>query len=297
MKLIRQLIIYREFIILSLLFISIEKIISGRQLAGYINPDYHIFVYLALFLLLIFFVFALVFASQNNKSESRPGMVNYAVFMIMIIVMNLPHDNTLFYNHLSLQRDFSFADNASGKPAPVDQSDIRDKADDPLQGEQKPGDSSSETTGYSIKPENMDNAETSFPAVPGTGDLSAEVLIVYPENFYSTVENIFNSPEKYLNKKLEIIGFVYKSKKLKENRYIIARLVMWCCAADAGMAGLVFNAESTGAAFTKDEWLVLRGHIEMQRAVRNTNDAPIPVLIIEWYKRIAPENPYIYPVQ
>lgn len=297
MKLLRYIFLFREFIVLSLLFISIEKIVADKQLAGYINPDYHIFVYLALLILFILFIFAMVFSSKNDVHEKPSGMVNYAVFIVMIIVINLPHDKALFYNHLREQRDFSITAHASEKQGSTGQPENRNDTNGSFSAMREPGDTSSENQASSGESENGDSAEHPESDLREPGDTSGETIIIYPEKFYAAVEDIFANPEKYINKKLEIVGFVYKSKKLREDRYIIARLVMWCCAADAGVAGLIFNAESTGTDFKKDEWLVLCGHIEMQRAGRDPNDAEIPVLIVESYKRIAPENPYVYPVQ
>jgi len=220
MKLLRYLSVFREFVLISLLFITIERIVSDKRLANYINPDYHIFVYLALIILLIFAAFAMVLASGRDVNEKPSGISKYIVFIILIILMNLPHDNTLFYEHLQEEREFN------------------------LQAD------SSEKTG-----------------------------------------------KKSINMKLEIRGFVYKSKKLKKDRYIIARLIMYCCAADAGITGLIFDAEKTGVSFKKDEWLELYGHIEMQNAGSSGKFEQAPVLIVESYKKIPPESsPYVYPL-
>lgn len=144
----------------------------------------------------------------------------------------------------------------------------------------------------------IDHNGTSLPgAISDKNSSKGEVFKIEQDNFYSAMEDIFKNSEKYQNMKLEVKGFVYKSKKLKKDRYIIARLVMYCCAADAGITGLIFDAEKTGVSFKKDEWLELCGYIEMQNAGSSRKEDKAPVLVVESYKKIPPESsPYVYPV-
>jgi len=251
MKLLRYLYVYREFVILSLLFITIERIISEKRLANYINPEFNIFINLALILILAFTAASMILASGRDVKEKPVGFLKYTVFVILLIVMNLPHDNSQFYEHLQGEREFSF------NPA--------------LPGESVKAD-------LSRTPE-------------------SEEFKIDKENFYSASEQIFSSPESYINRKIRITGFVHKSRKLKDKRYIVARLVMYCCAADAGITGVIFNSEKTGGSFKKDEWIELYGHIELQIAGSGGTSDKAPVLVVESYKRIPAESsPYVYPV-
>lgn len=251
MKLLRYLYMYREFVILSLLFITIERIISEKRLANYINPDFNIFINLALVLLLAFTAASMILASGRDVKEKPADFLKYTVFIIILIVMNLPHDNSQFYEHLQGEREFAF-------------------------GSALPGDS--------VK------ADLSLTS-------EGDVFKIDKENFYSASEQIFSSPGSYINRKIRITGFVHKSKKLKDKRYIIARLVMYCCAADAGITGVIFNSEKSGGSFKKDEWIELYGHIELQIAGSGGNGDEAPVLVVESYKRIPAESsPYVYPI-
>lgn len=270
MKLLRHLIAFREFILVFLLFITLERIVADKQLVNYINPDYNIFINLTLIILLIFAAFTMILASDRDVYEKPSGITNCIVFLIIIILMNLPHDNTIFYAHLQGEREFTL------------QTDVSDK---------------------SIVNNSRNDSDINKDRIPLPGKILNDtnphggIFKIEKDNFYSAAEDIFANSEKYLNRKLEVSGFVYKSKKLKVNRYIIARLVMYCCAADAGITGLIFNADNTGGSFKKDEWLELSGHIEMQNAGSAGKDEKAPVLVVESYKRIPPEsNPYVYPV-
>lgn len=269
MRLLRYLCVFREFILICLLFITIERIAADKRLANYINPDYHIFVHLALLILLIFAAFAMLLASNRDVNEKPSGISKYVVFIILIILMNLPHDSNLFYAHLQEEREFNLQTDASEKTGKKNINEIS----------------------------GLNHTETALPGEISNNASNGEVFKIQRDNFYSAAEDIFANPEKYQNMKLEVRGFVYKSRKLKENRYIIARLVMYCCAADAGITGLIFNAEKTGVNFTKDQWLELYGHIEMQNAGSSGKFEKAPVLVVESYKKIPPESsPYIYPL-
>ena len=270
MKLLRYLFVFREFVLISLLFITIERIVSDKRLANYINPDYHIFVYLSLVILLIFAASAMVLASGRDVNEKPSGISKYLVFIILIILMNLPHDNTLFYEHIQEEREFTAQTGASDKTGKASISEISELKHDEV-----------------VLPRETPDGMT----------FKSDIFKINSENFYSAAEKIFADPEKFLNTKLEITGFVYKSKKLKKDRYIIARLVMYCCAADAGITGLIFDAEKTGGSFKKDEWLELYGHIEMQNAGSGGKFEKAPVLMVESFKKIPPEStPYVYPI-
>jgi putative membrane protein len=270
MKMLKYLYIFREFVLLSLLFMTIERIAADKQLANYINPDYHIFIHIALIILLVFTAFAMAIASSRDVNEKPAGTDKYIFFIILLILMNIPHDNTLFYEHLSDEREFNLQVNAPGKTGRKSISEISELSHE---GIILPGETAD---GISFK---------------------SDLFEIKKDNFYSAAEDIFAYPEKYVSKKIEITGFVYKSDKLKNNRYIIARLVMWCCAADAGITGLIFDTEKTGGSFKKDEWLKLYGHIEMQNAGSSGKENKAPVLVVESFKKIPPESsPYVYPV-
>lgn len=269
MKLMRYMFVFIEFVILSLLFITIERIVADKRLADYINPDYHVFVYSSLVILIIFAAFAMFISSGRNLNEAPPGTAKYLVFIILIILMNLPHDSSLFYQHIQNERDFNFTADAGDKAGKKKISEISELDHDiSLPGE-----------------------------APGGNSSKADIFKIGSENFYAASEDINRNSGKYINAKIDVRGFVYKSKKLRKDRYILARLVMYCCAADAGITGVLFNAESTGVSFKKDEWLELYGHIEMQSAGSDGKDEKAPVLVVESYKRIPAEpSPYVYPV-
>ena len=270
MKLFRYLYIYREFVILSLLFVTVERIISEKRLANYINPDFNIFINFALILLLVFTAASMILASGRDVKVKPEGVLKYAVFVILLVVMNLPHDSTQFYAHLQAEREFTFGSAGSAESDPGGSADLQGSRIDEIVS---PGDT------------------------PGGIKSVSDVFIIDKENFYSASEQIFSSPESYAGRKIRITGFVHKSKKLKDKRYIIARIVMYCCAADAGITGVIFNSERSGGIFKKDEWLELYGYIEMQSAGGGSNTDKAPVLVVESYKRIPAESsPYVYPV-
>lgn len=269
MILLRYLCVFREFILICLLFITIERIVADKRLENYINPDYHIFINLALIILLIFAAFAMILSSSRDVNEKPSGAAKYTVFIILIILMNLPHDSNLFYAHLQEEREFNLQTDPTIKTGKKSISEIS----------------------------GLNHEEATLPGEISNDASNGEVFKILRDNFYSAAEDIFANPEKYRKVKLVVRGFVYKSRKLKENRYIIARLVMYCCAADAGITGLIFNAEKTGVNFTKDQWLELYGHIEMENERISGKLEKAPVLVVESYKKIPPESsPYIYPV-
>jgi len=97
--------------------------------------------------------------------------------------------------------------------------------------------------------------------------------------------------DNFLDKELIISGFVYREDDMKPNQFVISRLAMSCCAADAEPYGfMVESAEANN--FATDSWVRIRAKIGQT----TYNDYGIVNLeAIEITKIEASETPYVYP--
>ncbi|HOP62765.1 MAG TPA: TIGR03943 family protein [Spirochaetota bacterium] len=256
MKLLRYIYLFREFILLSFLFMTLERMVSGRQLYAFLNPAYHVFVHSALITVFILMVAALFIASGRKIETEMPReYLKYIIFIVLIALLNVGPDSGVFNAHVS------------------DSSDITPE-------------------------QSMGNFAAGGDISPGADhdiyQTSGDFIEITRDNYYFLVNDMYACPEKYEGKRVSIDGFVYKSKKLGKDEFIIARLIIYCCAVHAGMGGLISDAEEIKESFRKDEWLRVDGTVKLDKS---RGERTVPVLMLKSFRRIPPErDPYIYPV-
>jgi putative membrane protein len=115
------------------------------------------------------------------------------------------------------------------------------------------------------------------------------------KNYYDVINDIKYNANKYKGKKITIGGFVYKDETFPKDTFVVGRLIIICCAADAELTGLVVKMNNS--TLQNDQWVEATGSIDV---IPNFDkDDPInktiPVINVTNVKTIAkPSNPYIY---
>lgn len=114
-----------------------------------------------------------------------------------------------------------------------------------------------------------------------------EKTIIVNENNPMILEDIRINPEKYIGKEIEVHGFVCKEDYLKENQFIIGRLIMTCCAADSKVVGIIGEYNNVGNLKENDKVNVI-GIIRVS-TIKDDNNLShnIPVILI---KKLKNEN-------
>lgn len=122
-------------------------------------------------------------------------------------------------------------------------------------------------------------------------DIQNNVIQVSLNNFVHSLDEILGNPNKYQGKEIEISGFVYKDKTLKENEFIVGRFMMVCCAADLQIAGI--ECENTNSSsYDNGTWVKIKGKIKTETSENEVN----PVIITEEIKKDPnPDTSYVYP--
>ncbi|WP_271814104.1 TIGR03943 family putative permease subunit [Clostridium beijerinckii] len=117
------------------------------------------------------------------------------------------------------------------------------------------------------------------------------IIEVNINNFVSSLDEILGNPKKYEGKEIEISGFVYRDKDLKENQFIIARFMMVCCAADLQVAGIECSSSDSGS-YDNGTWVKIKGKIK----INTSEDGIDPVIAVETIEKDpAPDTSYVYP--
>lgn len=115
-------------------------------------------------------------------------------------------------------------------------------------------------------------------------------------NFSDMTNDISYNINKYKGKKVNISGFIYRDKSFPKDHFVVARMLIICCAADAEVTGLVCSLNNSSN-LKDNAWVSITGTIDsMNNFDRDYSDEKIiPVIKIDSVKTIAkPSNPYIY---
>jgi putative membrane protein len=122
-------------------------------------------------------------------------------------------------------------------------------------------------------------------------------ILFNDDNYYEILFDVADKVDQYNGKKIIISGFVYKEEGFKQNEFVIARMMMSCCAADSQVIGLMCKWDKAPQ-LNKDQWVSIEGKIEstVYRNADMDKDDVMPVVVIEKIDNIkAPESPYVYP--
>lgn len=124
-----------------------------------------------------------------------------------------------------------------------------------------------------------------------------QAIIVRDGNFLVVMEALWEHTDTYLGRELEMLGFVYEDPLLGTDDFVLARLVMTCCAADAEVAGLLCRYSERGG-LTAGQWVTVRGKLAKMpfynAALREVIDMPY-LQVTEIIPSEKPAQEYIYP--
>jgi putative membrane protein len=126
--------------------------------------------------------------------------------------------------------------------------------------------------------------------------MESEVLLFNNNNYFRLLNDIGAKLENYKGRKVQISGFVYKEESFKEEEFVVARMLMTCCAADTQTVGLLCKW-SEAEALNKEEWISISGVLGVGTYLNKGTgeEIELPAVIVEKVDKIEKiENPYIY---
>lgn len=122
------------------------------------------------------------------------------------------------------------------------------------------------------------------------------VIVIDGKNFtYITDDICYNNSNKYKGRNVIITGFVFRDTANSKDKFLIARLMMVCCAADTEVTGLLcdWNKAST---LKNNKWVKITGKIDAETENINGEKSSTPVIRVENVEPAQkPQNQYIYP--
>lgn len=241
----------------------LSYLIITRDLDYFINPRLQ---YLSVISVLFLLVLGMIQLKNVEKRGAHPvGVWGYVMICLPI---------AFFLVFPSKPPDTSLADNKMYTYVPKQVKETKPSTD--------------ESTDV---PQELSEEEWEIPYKKKAAELKKLPLIVLTNENYVEVSNLLMMyPEQFKGKKIRAVGFVYREEGMKADQFVLGRLSMTCCVADAGVIGfLIDTAESN--LFKKDQWFQVEGTFELKK-----NDyGDVPGLKIQNYKKVpALKNSYVY---
>ncbi|WP_459481605.1 TIGR03943 family putative permease subunit [Clostridium saccharoperbutylacetonicum] len=235
-------------------------IILNNQILIYVHPR---IVPFAIFGMISMFIIALFFIPDSiNNRKRKIKLKNYVVFAIPL---------SLVFFMQSINANSSTATNKDKN------SDITDNLDS----------AGSTYEIYSGKTESNGQGVVNKKQLY----IRNNIIEVNQRNFVFSIDEIIDNIDKYEGKEIEITGFVYRNKELKENEFILGRFMMVCCAADMQIAGLRCDNNNLES-YSNNTWVKVKGKIK-----KDTYDGAVdPIIVLEHIEKDNnPDTSYVYP--
>ncbi|EHJ02357.1 protein of unknown function DUF1980 [Clostridium sp. DL-VIII] len=249
------------------------KIIVSNEIMMYVHPRIIPFAIFGMISMLIIALFLVTNSFNINKKKLK--IKNYIIFIIPLVMI-------------------FFMQNTNANSA-IKTSDLNS-----ISNSNSSSDTNQNNNGYNNSNSTSSTYELYGGKVESDGqgnvekkelDIKNNIIQVNSKNFVFSLDEIIGNPDKYDGKEIEITGFVYKDKNLKENDFIIGRFMMVCCAADMQVAGIRCDSNNLES-YSSDTWVKIKGKIK-----KDTYEGQVdPLIIVEHIERdLNPDTSYVYP--
>ncbi|AOT70212.1 TIGR03943 family putative permease subunit [Geosporobacter ferrireducens] len=133
---------------------------------------------------------------------------------------------------------------------------------------------------------------------PEISDFIQDGMVAFDDgNFAYILEDMMRDYYKYKGNKVVITGFVFREDDFDEKEFVVGRMMMTCCAADAQVVGLLSRWENT-ATLSNDQWVRVVGTLDVTNFYDKYlgQEHELTVIQVEQVELIEkPSIQYIYP--
>lgn len=259
------------------------KIIINNEILMYVHPRIIPFALFGMISMIIIALFLLSSCFYNNKRKVR--FKNYIIFIIPLIMILFMQGTNVNSAIKTSNADTNVSTNTSSNTNLADISNNNSNQNN-------------NTNINSNSPSSVFELYNGKTESDGQGtvdkkelDIKNNVIQVNSKNFVFSLDEILGNPDKYEGKEIDITGFIYKDKDLKQNQFIIGRYMMICCAADMQIAGIRCNINNLGT-YDNDTWVKVRGKIK-----KDVSEGQVdPLIEVEHIEiDLNPDTSYVYP--
>lgn len=122
--------------------------------------------------------------------------------------------------------------------------------------------------------------------------LNQDTIQITTENYMAVMEVIYDYPDEFVGKTIELTGFVYNDPDHDHQQFLF-RFGIIHCIADSGVYGLLTTGNDQH--FEDNTWVKARGTLKMN--YHSSLKQTLPTLELDSYQEIQePDNPYVYRV-
>lgn len=122
-------------------------------------------------------------------------------------------------------------------------------------------------------------------------DEEEKLIFVTDEEFGAWYTELTANGESYDGYRIRIKGFIFKNPEfMKENEFMISRLLMTCCVADVAPGGIISVYEETPSLGSGD-WYTLEGRLQMEKRTGYF----VPRILVDSLEAADPVDGYAYP--
>ncbi|UNC93108.1 TIGR03943 family putative permease subunit [Candidatus Contubernalis alkaliaceticus] len=252
-----------KIVVLLGFFIFLLTSINSGQIYLYINPK--MVIYVKLGMVVMFIVAVVTFGEIFRIPRKKTSFTTFALFFLPLITLAA-------FSPVSIQ-----SSDLPGREINVGRSENRQVQEDDY-------DEYFEDDQHVVQDIELDIKEWE--------EIQTEDSIVLDDtNYYSWLFVIYYEIEKYVDKEIELVGFVYRDDTHTKNEFVVARLAMVCCAADMQVIGLLVRDEED-LHLEQDTWVKVKGILKKDEFMGDT--LPIVELVsVEEVEK--PQWEYIYP--
>lgn len=118
-------------------------------------------------------------------------------------------------------------------------------------------------------------------------------ITVFDSTYINIMEKVFENLDSYMGKTIKIKGVIYKDQNLPNGTFVLGRLHMYCCTADAQTIGYISYLDKEEVNITPQQglWYEAKGKIEKV----NYDGEDLPKLLIYEMEEIdKPTDIYVY---
>lgn len=304
----------------------VVHLVKIEKLQYYIVPrmiPYVKYAAMSLFLLAGYFAYLAIQHSSERKREEEcdcghepprsffKSVMIYGLFVVPLLLGFALPDKIMGSDVASVKG--MNLNVAAAPPMPVPTEDTSASADNPATSSATASPEASESAApvasesaapaavpaVDSKPASGDSLDKLFPADEYSLDLAKlgkklykkDVITIHTEGFLEMLTVLDMYRNNFLGKTVVISGFLYRENDMAKNQFVVSRMAMQCCSADATPYGFLVKS-GMGADLDKDTWITLTGVI----GLTNYNGNEIIQLDATKIKKIkAPEDPYVYP--
>lgn len=126
--------------------------------------------------------------------------------------------------------------------------------------------------------------------------IKGETINVTNENFVNTYEDLYGNTKENIGRHLYMKGFIYRQKGLEKDEFILARILVSCCAADAQLVGVLCDFSEVKE-LTEGTWVNIEGILGQREYVDSKNGeiSIIPIIKVNKIEKTYEQsNEYIY---